>query len=252
MAYNIRPLSFGEILDSAFGVFRDNFALLAGIALVVGVPVETLTSVAAKAHSGALFIIGSVLALIFEPVMLVAFTIAVASIYLDRPVTIGDAYRSVGKVFTPFFGTLLLADLLIMLGVLALVVPGIYFGICWSLAFPVMIVEHRFGMTALRRSRQLVTGVWWRTVGIFLVAALIARIPALVLSMVWSFIPILGTVLTAATSSIAETYSLVVIVIYYFDRRCRIEDFDLRLLAEQIRAQGAVDIAATAQPAPAN
>ena len=251
MAYNIRPLSFGEILDSAFSVFRDNFVLLAGIALIVGVPVETITSAAAKAHSSVLFVIGSLLAPIFEPVMLVAFTVAVASIYLDRPVTIGDAYRSVGKVFAPFFGTLLLTDLLLMLGLLALIVPGIYFGVCWSLVFPVMIVEHRFGMMALRRSRQLVTGVWWRTVGIFLVAALIARIPALVLSMIWSFIPILGIVLTAATSSIAQTYSLVVIVIYYFDRRCRIEDFDLRLLAEQIRADGTAD-AVTAQPSPAN
>jgi len=251
MAYNIRPLSFGEILDSAFIVFRDHFVLLAGIALVVGVPIELIATAGAKSHSGGLLILGSLLALIFEPVMIVAFTIAVAAIYLDRPMTIGDAYRSVGKVFAPFFGTLLLADLLLMLAFLALVVPGVYFGICWSLVFPVMIVEHRFGMTALRRSRQLVSGGWWRTLGVFVVAALIARIPALVLSTIWSFIPILGTVLTAATSSIAETYSLVVMVIYYFDRRSRIEDFDLRLLADQIRAEGTGGIA-TVQPSAAN
>jgi hypothetical protein len=251
MPYHIRPLSFGEILDSAFTVFRDNFVVLAGIALVVGLPIETITSTAAKAHFTGLFILGSLLALVFEPFMLVAFTIAVASIYLDRPITIGDAYRSVGKVFGPFFGTLLLADLLLMLAVLALVVPGIYFAICWSLAFPVMIVEHRFGMTALRRSRQLITGVWWRTLGIFLVAAIIARVPALLLSMIWSFIPMIGTVLTAATSSVAQTYSLVVVVIYYFDRRCRIENFDLQMLAAQV-GPDATPTAPTPQPSPAH
>lgn len=251
MGYNIRPLSFGEVLDEAFGVFRNNFIVLAGIALVVGVPVETITSVAGKIHSIGWLIIGSLLALIFEPVMMVAFTIAVANIYLDRPATIGDSYRAVGKVFAAFFGTLLLADVLLALGVLALIVPAVYFGVCWSLVFPVMIVEHCFGMNALRRSRQLVSGVWWRTVGILLVAALIARIPPLVLSMAWSFIPLLGTVLTAATSSIAQTYSLAVIVIYYFDRRCRIENFDVRLLAAQVGA-GTAATAATAPPAPAN
>ena len=251
MTYNIRPLSFGEVLDSAFTVFRDNFVLLAGIALIIGVPVETLVSAAQKAHLGGLVLLGMLLALVLEPVMLVAFTVAVANIYLDRPITIGDAYRSVGRIFGPFFGTVLLADLLLMLAVLALIVPAIYFGVCWCLIFPVMIVEHRFGMSAMRRSRLLVSGVWWRTLGIIVVAALIARVPAMVLSMVWSFIPILGVVLTAATLSIAQTYSLIVFVIYYFDRRCRIEDFDLRLLADQIRAD-LTSAAPPPQPAPAN
>jgi hypothetical protein len=205
-----------------------------------------------KGHHLGLGIFGLLIAMIFEPMMLIAFTTAVASIYLDRPVTIGDAYRSVGKVFTPIFGTILLFDILLLLALGALVVPGIYFMICWSLVFPVMIVEHRFGMTALRRSRQLVNGVWWQTLGIFLVAALISRIPALVLKMIWSSIPVLGALLSAATSSIADAYGLVVVVIYYFDRRCRIKDFDLRLLAEQIRAEGTTGVSASTQPSPAN
>src|SRR6202521_1578851 len=186
MAYNIRPLSFGEILDSAFRVYRDNFVLLVGISAVVIVPIQLFAEAGVKGHHLGLGIFGLLIAMIFQPMMLIAFTSAVASIYLDRPVTIGDAYRSVGKVFTPIIGTILLFDILLLLALGALVVPGIYFMICWSLVFPVMIVEHRFGMTALRRSRQLVNGVWWQTLGIFLVAALISRIPALVLNMIWS------------------------------------------------------------------
>jgi hypothetical protein len=251
MTYNIRPLSFVEILDSAFSIFRDNFVLLAGISAVVLLPVELIMAAGFGGHPG-LSIVGVLLTLIFEPVMAVAFTTAVASVYLDRPVTIADAYRSVGKVFTPVIGTLLLMDILLFLGALALIVPAIYFAICWSLVFPVMIVEHRFGMTGLRRSRQLVSGVWWKTLGVLLVALLIARVPALVLNMIWSFIPVLGSLLTATTTSIAAAYSLVVVVTYYFDRRCRIEDFDLRLLAEQIRAEGATEASPTPQPSAAD
>jgi len=239
MAYNIRPLSFGEILDSGFRVFRDNFVLLAGISAIAGFPVSLMMAANPRVHTG-VFIIATLIALILTPIMSVAFATAVASVYLDRPVTIGDAYRSVRSVFTPVMGTCLLSYILLMLGFIALLVPGVYFAICWSLVFPVMIVEHRFGIAALRRSRQLVSGVWWKTFGIFLVAALIVRVPAAVLGMFWSFIPVVGSILTATTSSIAAAYSLVVLVIYYFDRRCRIEDFDLRLLAEQIRAEGAV------------
>jgi hypothetical protein len=241
MAYNIRPLSFGEILDSAFSVYRDNFVVLAGIAVLVGIPVGLIAAAGVKANSGLLTLLGLLIGLILEPMMLIALTTAVATIYLGRPVTIGDAYRSVGRVFTPIIGTILLLDILLLISFLALVVPAIYFFVCWILVFPVMIVEHRFGMTALRRSRQLVNGVWWKSFGIILVAGLIAQVPVWVLERIWTFIPVLGSVLSAATSAIASTYSLVVVVVYYFDRRCRIEDFDLRILAEQIRSEGAAD-----------
>jgi hypothetical protein len=249
--YNIRRRSFGEILDTAFQVLRDHFVLLAGISAVVGIPAGMMMAVKPGDHF-AIAICGILFSLIFTPVRVVAFTIAVASVYLDRPVTIGEAYRAVGGVFKPVIGTALLADLLMLLGFIALIVPAIYLGICWSLIYPVMIVEHRFGMVALSRSRQLVSGAWWKTLGIVLVAALIATIPAVVLRMLWSSIPVLGPLVTATTSSIAGAYSLAMVVIYYFDRRCRIEDFDLRLLAEQIRAEGASGTLEMAQPAPAN
>ena len=218
---------------------------------MVVLPAGVMMAVKAAGHP-AIPILGLLVTLIFTPVMMVALTTAVASVYLDRPVTIGDAYRAVGNVFKPVIGTALLLDLLMLLGFIALVVPGIYFAVCWSLVVPVMIVEHRFGMIALRRSRQLVRGAWWQTLGIFLVATLIIRIPAAVLDMLWSSIPALGPILTATMSSIAEAYSLVVVVIYYFDRRCRVEDFDLRLLAEQIRAEGASGAPEMAQAAPAS
>jgi hypothetical protein len=254
MAYNIRPLSFAEVLDSAFQLYRDNFLLIAGIVAVVMVPIRLLnTTILSPVHHGiGVGLIGLLLTVILNPFMLVAATTAVASVYLDRPVTIADAYRSAGNIFTPVVGTILLLDVLGMLGILALVVPGIYLIVAWSLALPAMVIEHRFGMTALRRSRQLVAGVWWNTLGIILVAALLSWVPAWVLNMFWGFIPVLGPILTAVTDSIVTAYGMVVIVIYYFDRRCRLEDFDLRLLAEQIRTEGAAGGAPQAQPSSAN
>ena len=246
LAYNIRPLSFAEILDRAFRVFRDHFSALVGISAVLWLPNGAILAVGNTSH-----IVSGIAELAFWllfPVMYVALTAAVANVYLDRPITVGDAYRSIRVILTPIVGTYLLLYLLVILGFFALVIPGIYLLNCWSLAAPVMIVEHRFGMTALRRSRQLVTGVWWRTFGIFFVASLIAEVPAGVLQLFWSYIPVFGPILTAGTSAIATSYSLVVLVIYYFDRRCRTEDFDLRFLAEQIRSDAAAASPAIGEP----
>jgi len=113
------------------------------------------------------------------------------------------------------------------------------FAISFALISPVMIVERRFAMAAFRRSRELVTGSWWLTLGIMFTAGLIAQVPATGLKFLWSFIPVVGVLLTALTQAVSSTYSSVVLVIYYFDRRCRTEEFDLHLLAEQVRAEAA-------------
>jgi hypothetical protein len=72
-----------------------------------------------------------------------------------------------------------------------------------------------------------------------LVAAIIVRVPLGVLDLLWSSIPVVGVVLSGLVTAIGYAYSAVVVIVYYFDRRCRLEDFDLRLLAEQIRTESA-------------
>ena len=113
----------------------------------------------------------------------------------------------------------------------------VYLGIRWSLIGPIMIVERRFAMKAFSRSSELITGAWWRTFGILLVAGLIVRVPMAVLEMFWASIPVLGAILSGLVASIATAYSGIAVVVYYFDRRCRLEDFDLRRLAERIRSE---------------
>jgi hypothetical protein len=137
----------------------------------------------------------------------------------------------------------MVSPLLFALMLIVAIVIGGYFLVCWSLIGAVMIVERRFGMSALRRSRELVVGSWWRTFAILFTASLIANVPASALKFVWAFIPVIGAVLTAATQAVTGAYGMVALMIYYFDRRCRTEDFDLRLLAEQIRSEGQPTIA---------
>ena len=257
MTYDIRPLSFGEILDRAFRVYLDNFAALFGISAVVWIPSGILLASAAVVGNAAALILNLLFLLVAGPIMQAALTIGVAEAYLDRPVTIPEAYRSSRPIILPLLGTYLLMVLLfavpgVVVGIsavisralfviaaIALAVIVVYFVGCWSVIGPVMIVERRFGMAALRRSRELVVGSWWRTVGILVTAALIAGVPTAALKFVWGFIPVIGVILTAATQAVSSTYTAVALMIYYFDLRCRIEDFDLRLLAEQVRAQTA-------------
>ncbi len=259
MTYDIRPLSFGEILDRSFRVYLDNFAVLFGISAVVLIPAGILLSSGFLIGNGPATILDFLFLIVAAPAMHAALTVGVAEAYLGRPVTIAEAYQTIRPIFLPFIGTYFLLALVFifpaalfggLLGflnsfsgvifVLALIAGatiGIYFLVCCALVGPVMIVERRFGMAALKRSRELMLGSWWLTIGILITAGLIANVPAGALKFVWGFIPVLGVILTAATQAAASAYSMIALMIYYFDRRCRTEEFDLRLLAEQIRAQ---------------
>jgi hypothetical protein len=248
MAYNIRPLSFAEVLDRSFQVLRDNFVLLAGISLVVWVPYGVLMEFASPRSLGTM-IFAAIFLWVATPLATAAATFAIAERFLDRETTIPKAYQSVFAIFAPLAGTYLLAGFFILLGVLALVIPGVYLGVCWYFLLVVMVIERRFGMATLGRSRSLVRGNWWPTFGIIIAASLIAAVPSWGINLVWAYLPVVGPILNATTQGVFLTYPTIVAVIYYFDRRCRLEDFDLRLLAEQIRAEGAPGAADVSQAA---
>ncbi|HEY2106964.1 MAG TPA: hypothetical protein VGH29_14300 [Candidatus Binataceae bacterium] len=243
MGYDIRPLSFTEILDRAFAVVRDQFWLLVGISAVQWIPYGVLLAIAPKnlAVQG----LAVLMLLVVAPVTHTALVVAVVGVYLGLPASVSEAYRATRPILAAIIGTYLLMYLLVIPLMLLLVLPAVYFMTCWVLVSPIMIVEESFGLAALRRSRALVRGSWWRTFGLMMAVALIVTVPAAALQIFWSFIPLVGPILDAATQAVTQSYGLVAVVIYYFDRRCRTEDFDLRLLALQIRSESTAPVPGT-------
>jgi len=73
-----------------------------------------------------------------------------------------------------YFWISLLAGLIVLVGFLLFIVPGIIFAIWFSLATYVLVAEGLTGMKALSRSKQLVSGYWWPVFGRFLLIGIIA------------------------------------------------------------------------------
>lgn len=147
----------------------------------------------------------------------------------------------------PGFGLILLGGgttsvaavggLLLLLGLCAGVALAIFLGVRWSLATPALMLEGTSVTGALQRSWNLVSGAFWRTLGIVLLGTVIGgAISGLVSgifgafgatgSTVGLFMASIGTVLgfMLATPFIAGVITLV-----YVDRRMRTEGFDARL-----------------------
>lgn len=246
MAYQIRAMSFSELLDTAFRLLINHFVLLVGITSAVYIPLAVVNHFAQPAPgmiSWGPMAASITLSLLVVPLASTALTHAVGETYLGRPASIGRSFRAALRIIVPLTGTMLLVYLGVMAACLALVIPGIYLMLAWILTYPIVILENQYGTRAISRSRELMRGNIWRALGILVLGWLIIAVLSGVLGAVMNFVPLLGPIGHGLAQSIGVTYSSVVIVLLYFDARCRKEAFDLEHLARLVES-GTTDAAA--------
>ncbi len=87
--------------------------------------------------------------------------------------TVVDAYRRTAGSLPDLAISALVTTLGIVLGTLALVVPGLILLSRWALVVPLIVLGDASWREALRRSNELVRGRTWEVLGVFVVLTLI-------------------------------------------------------------------------------
>ena len=140
---DLRPMNFGEVVDSAFTMFVRNFGLFLKLSIVVSVVPEALllylqfrfsgvtpdqSMAVVQTHVGELIVLGIAFAILYvcARVVLTAGAIHVISAsYLGRVATLGDALRLGGSKLVPLvlvgLGKGLLAFIIYIVGIVMLV-----------------------------------------------------------------------------------------------------------------------------------
>lgn len=244
----LRPLSTGEVLDTSFGLYRAQFLPLIIISLacksaplLLGIYLEQISGTSATAifDHWQLFLVQFVLAILLNVVAVAATTFVVAGAYLGAPTTANDALGRAFRLFGPLALATIVSLFSIMIGFIALVVPGL---ILWSglvLATAVIALEQPVtAMAALNRSWELTKGFRFKVFVAVLVAMLLFMIPAMVVGVVgaigkltgsWS--SLISDILSSMLQVFVAPFMYVVITVLYYDLRVRKEGFDLELLA---------------------
>jgi uncharacterized membrane protein len=87
---------------------------------------------------------------------------------------VGDAFSGFNLAFGPLALFGLVGHILVLLGVIFCVLPGIYLSICWMLFTPLIIVDKRLDFwQAMELGRKVVTRHWWQVFGFALVCLLL-------------------------------------------------------------------------------
>jgi len=259
MNYEIRAMSFAEILDTALRLVSNHFVLLVGLMAIANVPTALVAGYIAPAvpqageqvspdeamqmmtAAGGSFLVTILMLSILYPIAFAATTYAIGESYRGRDVGFGEALQKGTSNLIALIGTSILVTLFIGLGLLCLIIPGIYLSVAFIAVWPIMIVERRFGMEAINRSRALMSGNLMRALGVYVVAGLIGAVLGGAAQLAVGSIPVVGTIGSPLVQSAVGAYTAAAQMVLYFEVRCRKEGFDLEHLAGLVEQQGSVN-----------
>ena len=186
-----RPRELGDLLGDAINIYFRHFPTVFAIAAAIVVPVqlivagiglEELTASYRENDTTAELVLPTVVSF-----LVVAPLIAAATIHVLQQLAAGERPRA-GRaiqagldIFTPVFLAVLLAGAGIALGLILLIVPGIYLAVRLLFVPQTVVIEGERGTDALRHSWETSRGFWWRTFLVILLANLIAFLPSLLI-----------------------------------------------------------------------
>jgi hypothetical protein len=240
-------LTLGELLDRAFHLYRQHFLIFVGIVALPGLLPLAFNLLLAGMRDdpgfGLLLVI-----LILWIVNLAALAVsqaatitAVSEVHLGRSISLGAALAAArGRIVEISVASIVLG-LLIALGLLLLIVPGVLLALRWAVVIPVVVIERLPVRAAMERSSLLTDGFRGRA---FLIYALYFLL-SLIVGAIWQ-VPTgilvamsgdadTGTAWLTMVSSIGSYVAqclvgpliTVSLALYYYDQRVRKEAFDI-------------------------
>jgi hypothetical protein len=232
-----RQREVGELFRDTLAVFRRHallFVLLSAAVvipaelIVEGIGMEMLTSSYDSTPAIAETVIPTIVEfLVVTPIIAAICIYALQQIAGGERPSAGQVFVAGFEAFTPLFAAVALAAAGIALGFVALIVPGIYVAVRWYFVPQSVVIEGARGTQALSRSSLLVTGFWWRTFGLVVLANVAIAIPGFILlapftavaestdRAVWALIG------SAVTTSVTTPFVALFSTLLYYDLLAR-------------------------------
>ena len=212
-----RLMEAGETIDAAFSLYRHNAALFAGVLAVVLIP-QAILDVIAPALTA--------LSVITNTAGLGALVVAVSARHTGHEITIGEAYSAlVTSRFMTLVATYVVYVVVVTLGLVLAIVPGIYFMVRFAFFAPAVVLEQRGIGGALSRSSDLVRGHWGRVFGVGLLVFILSVVVEGLLSAVFgvSHSPRAANALAVIAGLLVQPVAVSALVLLYYDLRLRKE-----------------------------
>ena len=242
-----RELSFGEIFSKTFQVYRRYFAKYFVLFAIVGVIIQVVTTLAMQAFVRPTPLplnptpqqFSSYLSSLFEALFLFLAVIFLVNVIFSTiaeggaikmasdeitkgEVNTGASVRFAVSKLLSIWALSIIVGIIVFLGLIALIVPGIILAIMYSLALPVLLIENKGVTESMGRSRQLVSHRWGKTFGTFLALGIIVLISSLIVSAITAPLgTILGPIVNGILSAFYQPLFPILLTVYYYSNLAR-------------------------------
>jgi hypothetical protein len=254
-----RPMTTGEILSTAFQLYRRHWRTLLAIAAVVVVPLTLLqyflgdqlrlhgqttsngTTMATPSwRVGVAGLVTALAGLLMYLVLTGAITRAVAAEAAGQDPGVEQSYRFGFHRLGPVLLVSILVGLAVVGGLILLVIPGIWIGIRLAVSTQALVVEGRRPTEAMGRSWNLVGGHWWHAFGTLLLAGLLTFVVNALITTPFNATNWFGQAVAAAVATVITLpYSTLIGVLLYLDLRARKETLTLETLRADLQGSAA-------------
>ena len=213
----MNPLS--GVLDEAWRMYKTYARHLLTIAFVIYLAAAVIAALLALAGGTIGVVLGSLVEIVAAFLLQATLVKAVQDVRDGRvDMSIGETVRAA----TPYLGTVALASILagiaITIGLILVIVPGLYLITIWAVIVPVIVIEGSGVLASFGRSHQLVRGRGWHVFATLVLVYVILLVVNLVLGLIFTALPhVLGRGLSSIISGtlIAPFLALVVTLVYY-------------------------------------
>ncbi|MEN3362504.1 MAG: hypothetical protein V7637_6486 [Mycobacteriales bacterium] len=263
----LRPLSFGEILGGAGGIFRrspgpvlavalllvtlQQVALVVSVLLLQGVPTDVgfAPGFDLSAVSGLSAVLGLFVSTLVGAVLTAMIVVLVTEDMLGQRLGLGELWGRVRSRLVAVIAVSLLTTVLSTLGLVLLLVPGAMLWAGWALVVPALMVERLGPIKAMRRSWQLAWPDVLRVFAVRLVGFLFGLFLFYIVALPFELLGFVATddsgttadnqgsllvLMLAAVGSLLggilmRPFLAAVLALLYLDRRMRAEGMDVVL-----------------------
>jgi hypothetical protein len=241
-------MTIGMILDRTVRLYMQNLSLMIGITALSYFPylvvlVVTMATVGQDQDAVQIAIILGPISMILwvliaQPLSVGATTYAVGETYLNRQVSTADAIKAIWRRYGVLLPAQMVAGLVVLVGFILFIVPGILWTLSYTLIAPVIMLETVGAQEGRKRSWDLVSGNRGK---VFVVLFVVGILTGVLSSAVDMVLPLLFDATTwggrFSLQVVAQLLSYLVVpittianVLLYYDIRIRKEGFDLEML----------------------
>lgn len=170
-------VKIGDYLEQGFALFKQNIggfigyvALLLVFGIVIGVLPDSLSG------------LGSLVQLVVGGPLTAGFYIVAFKLLKGQRTEFADFFLGFNN-FLPLFLVSLVSTLLTALGIIVLLIPGIYLAVAYSFAVPLVVARKFDFWEAMEGSRKIITKSWFSFFALLIVLGLINLVGLLLLGL---------------------------------------------------------------------